>query len=193
MPHKCQSSRFLKCTLFVLQCRIFSIKMDKCLSLNTSTVSLVIYCIRFCVTIYSAFVNMCTCVILWMKWRTIHVVCHHLGAFQVSPECSLAADGQATAVQQRHRHDCQTHDETSQHSAYYSCNVRTENRHISRWDTKNSWMKQICDRNTGSYARSLGVPPVEGDTDLSAVRRASRQSLSDGPVHLEKEVWLINQ
>lgn len=64
--------------------------------------------------------------------RSTHVVCCHLAALQVSPERSLAADGQATAVQQCHHHDCQTHNETGQHSADYSCSMRTENRHISQ-------------------------------------------------------------
>lgn len=68
---------------------------------------------------------------MYVRQRCTHVVCLHLFTLQVSPERSLAADGQATAVQQCHHHDCQTHDETSQHSAHYSCNMRTENRNIS--------------------------------------------------------------
>lgn len=68
-------------------------------------------------------------------------MCFHLATLQVSPELSLASDGQATAVQQRHHHDGQTHDETSQHSAHYSCNMRTEYRNISRWDA--TWEQMI--------------------------------------------------
>lgn len=121
--------------------------------------------------------------------RSPHVVCRHLAARQVSPECSLAADGQATAVQQRHHHDCQTHDETSQHSAYYSCNVRTGKRHVSRSDAKDSRVQSESKENEVMMERyyAWSLPPVEGATDLSAVRRASMQSLKDGPVHLEKK------
>lgn len=51
--------------------------------------------------------------------------------------------------------------------------------------------KEMNIQYDGNILLYLGLPPVEGATDLSAVSRASIQSLKDGPVHLEKEV--INQ